>query len=150
MERVELAEAAAVVGAVGAPLILLARSSLQGLAGLLLLLLAQLGLALALVPDQLELIVRSPLRLGASVAGLALVGGLAVAFVRWPAALPVALLAVAPIRVPITLGEDEAFLLLPLYGVLGAGGLALAWRALRHRAWEPLPLLLAAPAAGLD
>ncbi|HXV34938.1 MAG TPA: O-antigen ligase family protein [Gaiellaceae bacterium] len=149
MERVELAEAAAVVGAVGAPVVLLARSRFQALAGLALLVLAEVGLALALVPDQLELIVRSPLRLGGAVAALALVAALAAAFVRWPAALPVALLAVAPVRVPIALGDDEAFLLLPLYGVLGAGGVALAYRALRHRAWEPLPLLLAAPAAGL-
>ena len=74
---------------------------------------------------------------------------LAVAFVRFPATLPVALVAVAPIRIPITLGNDEAFLLLPLYAVLAAGGLALAYRTLRRRAWEPLPLFLAAPAAGL-
>jgi len=79
-------------------------------------LLAQLGLAFALVPDQLELIVRSPLRLGAAVCGLALVAALAVAFVRFPAAVPVALLAVAPIRIPITLENDEAFLLLLNHG----------------------------------
>jgi O-antigen ligase len=149
MERVELAEAAAVVAAVGAPVILLARSRLQVLAGLALLLIAELGLGLALIPDKLELIVRSPLRLAAGIAGLAVVAGLGAVFVRFPGALPVALLAAVPIRIPITLGGEEGFLLLPLYVVLGAGGVALAYRAGRRKEWEPLPLLLAAPTAGL-
>ena len=148
MERVELAEAAAVVGAIGAPVILLARSRLQVLAGLALLLAAGTGLALALVPDQLELMVRSPLRLGAALCGLAAAAGLAVLFVRIPAALPVALLAVAPVRVSITLEDEKAFLLVPLYAVLGAGALALALGAFRGE-WRPLPVLLAAPTAGL-
>jgi hypothetical protein len=149
MERLELAEAAAVVAAVGAPVILLARSRLQALAGLALLLVAELGLALALVPDKLELIVRSPLRLAAGIVGLALVAGLGAVFVHFPGALPVALLAAVPIRIPITLGDEEAFLLLPLYAVLGAGGVALVYRALLRREWHPLPVLLAAPTAGL-
>ena len=149
MERVELAEAAAVVAAVGAPVILLARSRLQALAGLALLLVAELGLALALVPEKLELVVRSPLRLAAAILGLALVAGLGAVFVRYPAAFPVALLAAVPIRIPITLGDEEAFLLLPLYAVLGAGGIALVYRALLRGEWRPLPLLLAAPTAGL-
>ena len=74
---------------------------------------------------------------------------LAVVFVRFPAALPVALLAAAPIRVSVELGNSEAFLLVPLYAVLGAGGLALAFRVLRENGWRPLPLLLAVPTAGL-
>ncbi len=149
MERVELAEAAAVVGALGAPLLLLARGRLLVLAGLALLLAAEAGLALALVPDQLELIVRSPARLAAVAAATAALVGLAAAVVRFPGALPVALLAAAPVRVPVELGGEDAFLLLPLYGVVGAGGLALAYRAARGRGWEPLPLLLAVPVGAL-
>lgn len=149
MERVELAEAAAVVGALGAPLLLLARTRLAVLAGLVLLVAAEAGLAIALVPDQLELIVRSPARLAAVAGATALVVGLAAVFVRFPAGVPVALLAAAPVRVPVELGGEDAFLLLPLYGVLGAAGLALAYRAARHGSWQPLPLLLAAPVASL-
>ena len=37
----------------------------------------------------------------------------AVPLVRYPAIVPVALLAVAPFRLPVELGEEEAFLLLP-------------------------------------
>jgi O-Antigen ligase len=148
MVRVELAEAAAVVGALGAPVILLARSRLQVLAGLALLVAAGAGLALALVPDQLDLIVRSPLRLGAALCGLAAAAGFGVLFVRFPAALPVALLAAAPVRIPIRVGNEEAFLLVPLYAVLAAGALTLAYGALRG-GWRPLPVLLAAPSAGL-
>ncbi len=149
MERVELAEAAAVVGAVGAPLLLLARSRLHVFAGLALLLLAEVGLALALVPDQLELIVRSPARLATAVAGAAAVVGGAALFVRFPAAVPVALLAAAPIRIPVALGGEDAFLLVPLYGVVVAGALALAYGLARRIEWRPIPFLLAAPVGGL-
>jgi hypothetical protein len=71
MERVQLAEAAGVVGALAAPALLLARGRLHVLVALVLLLAAEVMLALALVPDQLELIVRSPARLAAALAGLA-------------------------------------------------------------------------------
>jgi len=147
MERVELAEAAAVVGALGAPALLLARARLHFLAGLALLAAAELGLAFALVPDQLELIVRSPARLAGAAAGLAAIGGLAALFGRFPAAIPVALLAAAPIRVQVGLGGEEAFLLLPLYGVLAAGALGLAFRLVRGAELRPMPLFLAAPVA---
>ena len=52
----------------------------------------------------------------------------AVPLVRYPAIVPVALLAVAPFRIPVELGDEEAFLLLPLYLVLAASVLALAYR----------------------
>ena len=45
--------------------------------------------------------------------------------------VPVALLAVAPFRVPVQLGSEEAFLLLPLYLAIAAAVLALAYRILR-------------------
>ena len=147
MERVELAEAAAVLGALAAPLLLLARQRLVLLAGVALLAGAQTGLAFALVPDQLGDLAGSPARLAAAAAGLVAVAALAVAFARWPAAMPAALLAAAPIRIPVQLGDEEAFLLLPLYAVLAAAVLALLLRVFRGAELQPLPLLVAIPAA---
>ncbi|HWM14649.1 MAG TPA: O-antigen ligase family protein [Gaiellaceae bacterium] len=147
MERVELAEAAAVLGALAAPLLLLARNRLVLLAGVALLAGAQTGLALALVPDQVRDLVGSPARFAAAALVVVAVAALAVAFARWPAAMPVALLAVAPIRVHVELGDEEAFLLLPLYGVLAAAALGLLLRLVRGVELRPLPLVVAVPAA---
>jgi hypothetical protein len=147
MERVELAEAAAVLGALAAPLLLLARNRLVLLAGVALLAAAQVGLAFALVPDQLGDLAGSPARLAAAALGLLGVAALAVAFARWPAAMPVALLAAAPIRIPVEVGGEEAFLLLPLYAVLAAAVLGLLLRLFRGAELRPLPLLVAVPAA---
>jgi hypothetical protein len=61
--------------------------------------------------------------------------------------VPVALLAVAPFRVPVQLGNDEAFLLLPLYLAISAAVLALAYRILRGERPAPPPFLLALPLA---
>jgi O-antigen ligase len=58
--------------------------------------------------------------------GLAAIVALAVLFRRRPAALPLALVAVLPFRVPVTVGEETASLLIPLYGVIAAGCLAFA------------------------
>jgi len=147
MERVELAEAAAVLGALAAPLLFLARNRLVLLAGVAVLAAAQLGLAFALVPDQLGDLVGSPARLAAAALGLVAVAALAVAFARWPAAMPVVLLAAAPIRIPVQLGGEDAFLLLPLYAVLAAAVLGLLLRLFRDAELQPLPLLVAIPAA---
>ena len=78
----------------------------------------------------------------ASAAGLALAVGLAALFLRWPWLLPMATLACAPARVPVKVGGEEANLLLPLYVVVLAGVLALAWELLRGngRARELGPL----------
>ena len=147
MERVELAEAAAIAGAVAAPLVLFARSRLVLAAGLVLVALAETGLAFALVPDQIESVSRSAARLGLLAVGLVSLAALAALLVRFPAAVPVALLGSAPVRVPIRIGGEEAFLLVPLYAVLAAAVLALAWRLGRGARLRPLPLFLAAPAA---
>jgi hypothetical protein len=147
MERVELAEAAAVLGALAAPLLLLARNRLVLLAGVALLAAAQIGLAFALVPDQLGDLFGSPARLAAAGLGLVAAAALAVAFARWPAAMPVALLAAAPIRISVQVGDEEAFLLLPLYAVLAAAVLGLLLRLFRGAELRPLPLLVAVPAA---
>lgn len=68
--------------------------------------------------------------------------GLSAAFLRWPWLLPMAALACAPARVPVKVGGEEANLLLPLYAVVIAGVLALAWQLFRRngRARELGPL----------
>ncbi|HEY7563150.1 MAG TPA: O-antigen ligase family protein, partial [Gaiellaceae bacterium] len=101
------------------------------------------------VPDQLRLILHSPARLAACAFGALLLVALTVLFLRMPAAIPVALLIVAPVRIPVRLGGDEALLLLPLYLVLAAGALALAVGLARGAELRPLPLLVAVPTAAL-
>src|SRR6188472_1177154 len=118
MEHQDLAHASAVLGAVGAPVLLLGRSRLPLLLGLALLLAGELGLAYALVPDAPSLVVDSAPRLGALIVAAALVAGLAVLFVRIPAAAPVALLIAAPFRISVALGSQQAFLLVPFFVVL--------------------------------
>jgi O-antigen ligase len=147
MERVELAEAAAVAGAVAAPLLLFARTKLAFVAGLVLLALAQAGLAVALIPDQLEAFAESPARVGALVVGFALLVGVAALFARFPLLVPAALLAAAPVRVTVSVRGEDAFLLLPLYGVLAAAALALVFRLRGGAELRPLPLFVAAPTA---
>ena len=77
-----------------------------------------------------------------AVVGVAAAVGLAALFLRWPWLLPMAALACAPARVPVKVGGEEASLLLPLYAVVIAGVLALAWELFRGngRARELGPL----------
>jgi hypothetical protein len=74
---------------------------------------------------------------------------LGAAFVRYPAAAPVALLVVAPFRLSVGLGSQEAFLLLPLYVVLAAAAAALAYRVVRGGELPAVPYLIAGPTAAL-
>jgi len=57
------------------------------------------------------------------------------------------LLAAAPFRLPVGLGDQDAFLLLPLYVVLAATAVALAYRMLRGEHPPAPPFLLALPIA---
>ena len=50
---------------------------------------------------------------------------------RLPWALAFATVACIPIRIPVDVGDEEANLLLPLYGVVGSFALALGWQLLR-------------------
>jgi O-antigen ligase len=63
---------------------------------------------------------------GAGVAVLLVLAGMALLFDRKPAWLPVAAVATLPFRVPIASGGSTANLLLPLYVVVAAGALAYA------------------------
>ena len=149
MEHEALAHAAAVVGALGACGLLLARERLLFFGGLAALVAAEAGLAYALVPDAPSLLTASAGRLGA-LGGAVLFGlALAAVFLRYPAAAPVALLVVAPFRLSVGLGSQEAFLLLPLYAVLSAAAVALAYRVLRGGEFPAVPYLIAGPTAAL-
>ena len=154
-----MADAAAVVGALGVALLVLAASRAAFLGGIALVLAAMAGLAVA--GDQADAVGD----LFGSLAGVAAmaVGGLlvlaaAAAFVRWPAAIVPALLVAAPIRLPVATDPDSPILLelvgsgglgrlYPLYALLAAAVMALVWRALRGAPVERLPRVLAAPAA---
>jgi O-antigen ligase len=146
VEHTDLAQIAALVGALGAVLALIPRGRFFVLVGLGLLGAATVALAISLVgTDDLELLVEDPAGLGALVAGVALICLGAVPLVRHAAVTPVVLLAVAPFRIPVELGEEEAFLLLPLYVVLASAVIALAVRMLRGEHPPAVPFQLALP-----
>jgi FtsH-binding integral membrane protein len=106
------------------------------------------GLAAALIPAaDLKQLVSPASHAGALGVGVLLVGAAAAALVRYPAIVPVVLLAAAPFRISVSIGTQKAYLLLPLYAVLAAAVLALVTRALRGDVGRSLPSLLAVPAA---
>ena len=148
MEHVQLAEIAALLGALGAVGALITRGGIFPLIGLALLGIATVGLGWSLVGDEdVELLLHDPAGIALVVIGITTAIVLAVPLARYPGAVPVALLAVAPFRVPVQLGDEEAFLLLPLYLVIAAAVLALAYRILRGERPAPPPFLLALPLA---
>ena len=148
MEHVQLAEIAALLGALGAVGVLIPRGGVFPLIGFALLGAAVGGLGWSLVGDEdLELLLRDPQGVALVVSGLAVAIACAVPLARYPAVVPVALLAVAPFRLPVQLGKEEAFLLLPLYLVIAAAVIALAYRVLRGERPPPPPFLLALPLA---
>jgi hypothetical protein len=149
MSHIDLAYVAAFLGALASFPVLLGgnRGILSGLA---LLAAAEAGLALALIPGHdLRLLVASPLRAGALV-GLALgVVGLALLLTRYAGVAPLLILLVAPFRIGLALGSQYVRLLLPLYGVLAAAALALAWRLFRGAPARRIERSLAIPSAAL-
>jgi putative inorganic carbon (HCO3(-)) transporter len=157
VEHADTAQLAAVGGALGSVLVLLARGRLTLLGGLAVLALAEAGLALSLGDASLDKLTSAA---GAAAAGtglLLLVG--AAALLAWkPAWVSVAVLLAAPFRPPLDFSSSNRFLvsiaedgrlgrLLPLYFVLAAAALALGWRALRGRPVRALPTVIALPAA---
>ena len=148
MEHVQLAEIAALLGALGAVGALVTRGGIFPLVGLAFLGIAAGGIVWSLVGDEdVRLLLHDPGGLGLVAIGAAVAIALAVPLVRYPATVPVALLAVAPFRVPVQVGDEEAFLLLPLYLVIASAVLALAYRILRGERPAPPPFLLALPLA---
>jgi hypothetical protein len=150
VEHADAAQVAALVGALGAVLVLVPRGRLVPLAGFALLGLGTLGLGRSLVgDDDLELLFTEPAGLALLGVGVAAVVLGAVPLVRYPAVVPVVLLAAAPFRIPVELGDEEAFLLLPLYLVLAASVVALAYRTIRGENGAAPPFLLALPLAAV-
>ena len=157
MEHPDLAQLAAVGGAVGSVLVLLARGRLALLPGLLILAVAEIALAYSLGTDSLDRI-DSAAGVGAAAVGILALGIAAALLAGRPTIVPVAVLVAAPFRPPLSFDSEGTFLvsiaddgrlgrLLPLYFVLAAAGAALGWRALRGREVRALPLVIAAPAA---
>jgi hypothetical protein len=148
VEHTTLAQLASLLGALGAVLVLIPRGRFFVVVGLAMLGGATGALAVSLVGvDNLELLVEEPLGLVAVGAGALAICFGALPLVRNPGVTPIVLLVVAPFRVPVELGDEEAFLLLPLYVVLAATVLALAVRMLRGEHPPAVPWPLALPLA---
>lgn len=118
----ELVRAGGVIGAAGLAALLAAPTRIQRLVALGAWALGALLLALYLVPHG-----HRPLLAGAAVVGLLLAAAGAYVFRRWPYVLAFAALACVPARFHVTVGSTEANLLVPMYGVVAAAALALAW-----------------------
>jgi outer membrane protein assembly factor BamB len=146
VEHADAAQAAALVGALGAVLALVPRGRIAPLAGF-----AALGIATGLIgwslvgDDDVKVLLTEPTGIALLVAGTIAAVGLAVPLVRYPAIVPVALLAVAPFRIPVQVGDEDAFLLLPFYLVLTASVLAFAYRVASGWRPSPPPQVLAVP-----
>ena len=117
----ELGQIAGLVGALGLALVVLAPRRLLRLAGLAAWAVGCGALAVAIAP-------RGDVRFAA--VGLA-APALAWLFVRVPWSLAVAALACVPTRTPVSLDGLRADLPLPLYAVVAAAALALAWQLAR-------------------
>ncbi len=157
MEHADTAQLAAVCGAVGSVLVLLARGRIALLAGLVALAAAEIGLAYAIGLGPLDKL-SGAAGIGAALVGLAAVGAAAAALARWPTAVPVAVLVAAPFRPPLSFDSSSSLLvsisgdgrlgrLMPLYFVLAAAAAALGWRALGGRELRAVPRPIALPAA---
>jgi putative inorganic carbon (hco3(-)) transporter len=90
-------------------------------------------LTLATLANSFDPLLEPVLLAGAATAGVAV---LALAWLvhRRPIALALLVVAALPFRVPVSIGDSAANLLLPLYAVIAAGTLSYAWRALRGNA----------------
>jgi O-antigen ligase len=84
--------------------------------------------------SQLETLRSHPAELLAlAVVGIALMVALAAVFLRRPLLMPILAVAALPFRIPVQAGGQSALLLVPLYVVVGGGGLAYVWERLRSR-----------------
>src|SRR5438105_3947014 len=139
----ELARAAGPVGAAGLVALLLAPARTHRLAGLAAWALAALALAVYLAPKGHTAVLAA-----AAVAGIVVAAAGAALLLRWPWLLALATLACVPARIPVTIGSTQANLLIPLYAVVAAAALALAWQLVQGdasaRELGPVALPLAA------
>jgi O-antigen ligase len=123
---VELARLGATLGGLGLALLLAATHRFLRLAGLAAVALGGSLLAGYLVPDGSEVLLAAGSLVGIP---LAVAGGYALR--RSPWLLPFGALLCVPARIPVDVGDTEANLLLPLYAVIAAAGVALAWSLYR-------------------
>ncbi|MFL5963637.1 MAG: O-antigen ligase family protein [Gaiellaceae bacterium] len=116
------AQAAGALGALGLALLVVAPRREARIAGLVAWALGCGGLAIYLAPHGHHRVLAAAVVFGAIAAGI---GGWI--FLRVPWLLAVATLACVPARFPVHVGSTQANLLLPLYGVVAAAAIALAW-----------------------
>lgn len=121
-----LAHVGGPLGCFGLAVLLVARPRLVRLAGVAALGLGVLFLAVYLAPRGHHLAY-----VAAGIAGVVVAIAGAVVLRRWPWALALLTLLLAPARVPVTVGSTEANLLIPLYVVVAAAGALLAWELIR-------------------
>ena len=126
-----------VVGGIGLATLLVAHRRALRLGGLVAWGAGLGAVALALLPD-----VAAARLAAAGAVGLVIAVAGAWALHRRPYLLAFATLACVPARIPVDIGDDTSNLLLPLYAVVAALALSLAWRLLRddRRARELGPL----------
>jgi putative inorganic carbon (HCO3(-)) transporter len=118
----EVARAGGVVGALGLALLIVAPRPQLRIAGLAAWAAGCGALALWLAPSASH-----RLYAAAAACGLLAAAALAWLFVRVPWVLAVAVLACAPARIPVSVGDTKANLLVPIYLVVAAAALALVW-----------------------
>jgi O-antigen ligase len=133
----ELARVGGPLGALGLAVLLTATRRELRMAGLAAWAVGGLALVPYLAPSG-----HGAMLAAAAAFGLAVAAVGAVILRRWPWALALAALACAPARIPVDVGEVEANLLIPLYGVVAAAALAFGYDLLRgdRRARELGPL----------
>ena len=122
----ELVRVAGAVGCGGLVLLLLATRRDLRLAGLAAWGAGAAVLALHLAPSGHEALLAA-----AAVAGAGVAAGGAAVLQRWPWTLAFATVLLLPLRIPVTVGDEEANLLLPLYAVVAAVAVSLAWQLVR-------------------
>ena len=158
MEHPDTAQAAAVVGGLGAAVALLGGGRRSVLAGIGLLAVAEAVLALSMSGTGRLESFASGTGAVAAVAGVAVLCAVAAVLGRRPGLVPLAVLAAAPLRPPVDFDTSSRFLLqvaddgrlgrlLPLYFVLAAAALGLGWRLVRGAEARAIPRSVAAPAA---
>jgi O-antigen ligase/polysaccharide polymerase Wzy-like membrane protein len=116
------AQVAGAIGALGLAALIGAHSRNVRIAGLVAWALGCGGLAVYLAPEGHHRVLAAAAVVGAAAA---VAGAWAVLRVPWLLAL--ATLACVPARIPVHVGDSQANLLLPLYGVVAIAALALAW-----------------------
>ena len=149
-----MAQAAALIGALGAVLVLVTPRR-----GTVLLGLAAIAAAVGLFHAAGGTAI-SPAKASLGLVGILVLAAGAVLFVRLPELVPLLVLAAAPFRLPLDIGSQHRFYvgiaqggqigrLLPLYAVLAAAVMACVWQLARGRAVRPLPREIAVPLAAL-